>query len=107
MRKVGRFVVNEKLTRMLDVKNWVIYRDPAIGLYAFNEKENEELYTGYYSASSIFDIERFLESVRSDITAREIKISEMKNFDKDAVLRLWIERENKEIQDESATSELG
>ena len=86
MRKVGRFVVNEKLTRMLDVKNWVIYRDPAIGLYAFNEKENEEFCTGYYSASRISDITKFLETVRLDIIAKEIEIAEMKNFDKDAVL---------------------
>jgi len=86
MRKVGRFVVNEKLTRMLDVKNWVIYRDPAIGLYAFNEKENEEFCTGYFSAKQITDMDKFVEGLRIEIAEKEIEIAEMKNFDKDAVL---------------------
>lgn len=34
----GRFPINKGLTRKLNFEDFVVYRDPEIGLYAYSEK---------------------------------------------------------------------
>jgi len=70
-RRIGRFAVNEKLTKQLAVDNWIIYRDPSIGLYCFNVETEQEFNTMYYSAKQIHNLENFLEGLRAEIKERE------------------------------------
>lgn len=69
-RKIGRYSVNEKLTKLLNVPGWVIYRDPSVGLYCSPEDEDseyEEFDTGYYSAVQITKMDWFLTDCRDTI----------------------------------------
>jgi len=66
-RRVGRFFVNEKLSKALNVKNWVIYRDPAFSLYAYNLKTEDEFSLTIFAANQITKMDMFLESVRNSI----------------------------------------
>ena len=51
---VGRFKVNKSLTKAFNYNNnglWLIYRDPEIGLYAYNEELDVEVNLGYWNVS--------------------------------------------------------
>lgn len=39
----GRFPINKSLTRILNFEDFVIFRDPEIGLYAYSEKRDLEV----------------------------------------------------------------
>ena len=77
MRKVGRFTVNEKLTKALDMDGWVIYRDPKAGLYALNEEMGIDNWLGYWAASQITDLDRFVRNVRAELIYLTEEVEEL------------------------------
>lgn len=75
---VGRFPVNMGLTKKVKKEGWVIYRDPENGLYAYNEKLDEEVNLMLWNASAKDVDEKTLECIRSDIEYKEQVIAELR-----------------------------
>ena len=73
---VGRFPVNMELTKKVNMKGWVIYRDPENGLYAYNEEMDEEVNLLLWNASAKDVKESTLECIRADIMKKESEIAE-------------------------------
>ena len=60
---VGRFPVNKGLTKALSYKDFVVYRDPEIGLYAYSPSLDLEVRT----VREVKDTPSILEMWRADI----------------------------------------
>jgi len=73
---IGRFKTNDKLTKLIQKKNpnWVIYRDPSVGLYAYNTKTEDEINLNYYSSRTIGSLEDFANEVDDMIKEFEERI---------------------------------
>lgn len=74
---VGRFPVNAGLTKKVGMNGWVIYRDPEIGLYAFNEEKGIEVNLLLWNASAKDVSEMTLNCIRDDILEKESEIAEL------------------------------
>jgi len=68
---VGEYAINEKLTKALNMDGWVIYRNPSIGLFVVNDELTQDIDLVCYSASSITNIDKFIEGVRGLIAEAE------------------------------------
>ena len=77
---VGRFPVNAGLTKKVNKQGWVIYRDPEIGLYAYNEEKNEEVNLLLWNESAKDISEMTLISIRADIEEKEAEIEEQESW---------------------------
>lgn len=73
---VGRFPVNMGLTKKVGMNGWVIYRDPEVGLYAFNEEKGEEVNLLLWNESAKTIGDMTLNSIRADILEKESEIAE-------------------------------
>ena len=40
---IGNCPINKALSKKLNYGSWLIYRDPAIGLYAYNQETGEDV----------------------------------------------------------------
>lgn len=65
MIQIGRFKSSDKLTKLIQSNHpdWVIYRDPSVGLYVYNVKTGDEINLEYYSSKTIGDPEEFAREV--------------------------------------------
>lgn len=73
---VGRFPVNMGLTKKVAKQGWVIYRDPEIGLYAYNEEKGEEVNLLLWNESARTVSEKVINGIRADIEEKESEIAE-------------------------------
>lgn len=73
---VGRFPVNMGLTKKVNKQGWVIYRDPEVGLYAYNEEKDEEINLLLWNESAKDVSEMTLNCIRADIEEKEAEIAE-------------------------------
>jgi len=73
---VGRFPVNMGLTKKVNKQGWVIYRDPEVGLYAYNEEKGEEVNLLLWNETAKTATEKVLNSIRADIEEKEAEIAE-------------------------------
>ena len=73
---VGRFPVNAGLTKKVNKQGWVIYRDPEVGLYAYNEEKDEEVNLMLWNETAKTATEKVLNGIRSDIEEAEAEIAE-------------------------------
>ena len=66
---VGRFPVNKGLTKALSYKDFVVYRDPEIGLYAYSPSLDLEvnLLDWNRTVREVKDTPRILEMWQADI----------------------------------------
>ena len=74
---VGRFPVNKALTKKVNKEGWVIYRDPENGLYAYNEKLDEEVNLMLWNESARDVKPMTLECIRHDIEELERELAEL------------------------------
>lgn len=77
---VGRFPVNMGLTKKVNKQGWVIYRDPEIGLYAYNEEKGEEVNLLLWNETAKTATEKVLNVIRADIEEKEAEIAEHENW---------------------------
>lgn len=65
----GRFPINKGLTKLLNFEDFVIFRDPEIGLYAYSEKRDLEvnLMCWNYTKEEVQKRPRVVEGWRIDI----------------------------------------
>ena len=65
----GRFPINKGLTKLLNFEDFVIFRDPEIGLYAYSEKRDLEvnLMCGKYTREEAQKYPRVIEGWITDI----------------------------------------
>lgn len=98
MRKIGRYNVNEALTAKLAIEGWVIYRDPAVGLYCspVDGVDGEEFMTGYYSAVQIKNtMSEFISDCRTTILTQNNDWDEVEDeeIDLEAIMDTRTKRE--------------
>lgn len=74
---VGRFPVNMGLTKKVNKQGWVIYRDPEVGLYAYNEEKGEEVNLLLWNETAKTATEKVLNGIRADIEEKEAEIAEL------------------------------
>ena len=65
----GRFPINKSLTKILNFEDFVIFRDPEIGLYAYSEKRDLEVNLMCWNCTrkALQDNPQVVEGWRSDI----------------------------------------
>ena len=75
---IGNFPVNKALTKKLNVKNWVVYRDNEEGgMYLLNTIVGEEIMTLYYKETAKGVSQGTLEEWRADIKRRQSEWDEI------------------------------